>query len=536
MALTKSHISKTHLLAFLQDPASYPHDPAEVECVQTHASWVFMVDHYVYKVKKPVDFGFLDYSTLDKREHYCHREVELNRRLCSSIYLGVEAISLSKASGSLQFSDEGEVIEYAVKMKRLPEEHFLHKMVARDELRKEHINRIVDELVPFYSNRESTAEIRELGTVDHIRVNTDENFDQVEPFIGDMIERETFEAIQTYTNHFLEDHPALFRQRINNGHILDTHGDLHLEHINIQDNRVCIYDCIEFNKRFRYQDVANDVAFLAMDLDRAGEEELGRFFIDRFSEEMDDPGLLRMSDFYKCYRAMVRGKVECLKSGEEEVDDQERAEAREQARGYFHQALRYALLGSGPVALIFMGRIGTGKSTMASRLSRQFGLKHYASDVIRKELAGLPIDQMSPQEVRDELYSHKMSDKTYASLYDRASFHLQIGNSVILDATFSRRHKRDELIELMEKLEVPYYFVQARAPDEVIKERLKDREHGTNVISDARLENFDTLNSIFEPPEEISCEHHFSIPTDRPFGETTRQLYTELLDRHLDRV
>lgn len=531
----KIPVKQARLQQFLQDPSSYPHQPGHVECIQTHASYVMLVDPYVYKVKKPVDFEFLDYSTLEKRKYYCDQEVELNKRLCADMYLGVVPIRLT--DGKLTFDgDNGVIVDYAVKMKLLSKEHFLSEKVGNHVLSEADLKRTADKLAPFYRKQKPDDAIKQWGEIEKLKISTDENFTQTEEYIGQTLSQTTFDLVKSFTNQYYQHHQSLFQQRIKENRIKDGHGDLHLDHIHVTPEKVCIYDCIEFNDRFRYVDVANDVGFLAMDLDFHDQIRLSHLFIRKIAYEIDDPDLERLIDFYKCYRAYVRGKVESFRSTEKEVPPDDQQQAAKRAASYFDLSLKYAVLGSEPVAIILMGRIGTGKSTLARNISKQFNLEVYNSDRIRKELAGLPVHKMSPEEIHNDLYSKEMSEKTYAALYDRASVQLQVGRSVILDATFSRQAKRKSLVEMFKKIGVPYYFVETVTSDRIIKKRLVARENDSKVVSDARLENFETLNQIYESPEELNSGHLLTVNTEQPVEQSVRQIYKQLLDSHLKRL
>jgi predicted kinase len=252
--------------------------------------------------------------------------------------------------------------------------------------------------------------------------------------------------------------------------------------------------------------------------------------------ELDDHNLLRLIDFYKCYRAVVRGKVEALKSQDREILEKERHEAKQMVRHYFHLAMRYAVIGSRPIALIVMGRIGTGKSTLSHQLATQLGLYRFNSDRIRKELAGIPVTQPSPKSIHDFLYSQQMSDRTYNVLMDRSLDQLRKGRSVIMDATFSRRDKRRELIEMLNQLEVPYYFIEMQTRDQQIKQRLKNREKVEEIISDARLENFEPLNRIYQPPTEISTNRLLHMDTEQSVEESSKILLNKLVRAHIEQI
>jgi len=521
------------LLHFLEQPESYPHYPEKVEHVQTHISHVFIAPPFVYKFKKPVDFGFLDYSTLQKRHQYCQREIELNRRLTDDVYLGIVSICEENGTWDIRDGTAEDAVEYAVKMKKLPEQYFLHTFLDNDTLTQQHLDRVANKLADFYNSQEPDDEVLEWGRIEKIKVNTDENFSQTGPFVGQTLDENTYEAVRYFTNRYFDRYADLFEKRIAEQRIVDGHGDLHLEHIHITPKKVQIYDCIEFNDRFRYGDLAADLAFLAMDLDFNGRWSEERYFIDQMSEKLDDPDLSEIIDFYKCYRAYVKGKVKSLQSDEEEVPADERRQAAETAAHYFDLSLRYALLGSQPTMLVFMGRVGTGKSTLASYLEEKLDIERLSTDHIRKTLAGLPLDQRTPASQRDELYSSKMSAQTYDTLFDKAESQLQDGNSVILDATFSSRASRQQLINISKKMGGQLVFVEAQASENVIKQRLQHREEQEGVVSDARLEDFEQLNDRYQPPEEIDAGSFVGINTENPVDDTIRQLYLELIDKQI---
>ena len=521
------------LLQFMGQPESYPHKPAEVEHIQTHISHVFMAGTFVYKLKKPVDFGFLDYSTLENRRKYCRRELELNRRLTNDIYLGIVPIVWRDEDFVIADAEEadGSVVEYAVKMRRLPQQYFLHTFLEDDSLTLDHLDRVAQKLADFYRNQEPDEKILQYGTIDRIKVNTDENFEQTKPFIGQTIEQPAYEAIQYFTDHYFEQRKSLFQRRIDDGCIVDGHGDLHLEHIHITQQNVQIYDCIEFNDRFRYGDWAVDLAYLAMDLDFNSRWTESRYFIKKMAQKLEDPDLPQLLDFYKCYRAYVKGKVKSLQSAEDEVPKDEREKATQTAARYFDLSLRYALLGSKPAVLAFMGRVGTGKSTLARHLQQRLRISRYSTDRIRKAMANLPLHRRTPAVRRDELYSASMSARTYQALMERAEATLQKGESVILDGTFNSKSSRKRLQQLASEQEVPLIVIEAQVPDEVIKQRLRDRDQQDQVVSDARLEDFEKLDERYEPPKELTEKQLLQIGTDAELEQTVQSLYQKLIDR-----
>ena len=333
-------MSLPDFITWFLDPAHYDHPVDRVELVQTHISYVLLAGDFVYKFKKPVNFGFLDFTTLDKRRHFCQQELLLNRRLCPDIYLDVFPVSRQGAGFSFGCGGAGEAVEYGVRMKMMPQERMMGRVIAGGELNESHINDIVATLVPFYDKAAGGGEIAGFGTARAVGVNVLENFDQTRGFIGKgALQQSQFDAISSYARTFLQNE-GLFLARCAE-RVKDCHGDLYSANICLAD-KVYIFDCIEFNERFRYCDVASDVAFLAMDLDFHGLQALSGYFIDRFVVAGNDPGLPAVLPFYKCYRAYVRGKIGLFTAHAPEVDEITRNKALAQAEKYFLLAEEYA--------------------------------------------------------------------------------------------------------------------------------------------------------------------------------------------------
>src|SRR6266480_3489584 len=397
------------LVSFLEVPASYPHGTREVRSIQTHISWVFIAPPFVFKVKKAVNLGFLDFSTLEKRRHFCQRELELNRRLCPSVYLDI--VPIYKSASGFSFKAEGEMAEYSVKMRELPGGWFLSELLVKRLVGENEINRVISCLHRFYESQPPSPVIEEWGRPEKLKISTDENFAQVEPFVGRTISTVAFETIRHFTNHFYAANEKLLRERVQQHRIRDCHGDLHLDHIHITPEATTIFDCIEFNDRFRFIDIANDLAFLAMDFDFEGRRDLANLLLQTAAREFRDPEMLNVSDFYKCYRAFVRGKVESIQAVEPETVNL--GQHLKQAAHYFRLALQYAVAGSESLVLVVMGRVGTGKTTIAKQLASELGWRIFSSDEIRKTLACVPLTERTPPELRDKLYSEQMTMRTY---------------------------------------------------------------------------------------------------------------------------
>jgi len=319
-------------------PETYPQDPGKIDLIQTHISFVFLTKNYVYKVKKAVNFGFLDFSTIDKRQGFCEKELELNRRLCPEIYL--EVVPINKSS-TIKINGSGETIEYALKMKRLPQERIMTELLKENKVDKKIIDELAGIVAQFHSKALTNSEISVFGSLKMIKTNWDENFAQTTKYLNQTIPQTEFHFVQTRINAFMGKNTALFESRIVGKRIRDCHGDLHSGNIFITD-KICIFDAIEFNDRFRYSDVAADVAFLAMDLDFQQRPDLANYFIERYLANSKDQQLTQLLPFYKCYRSYVRGKVISFKLDDPNITSEEKLSATKDAQAYFKLAAGYA--------------------------------------------------------------------------------------------------------------------------------------------------------------------------------------------------
>ena len=331
------------LIAALMDPAAYPEPTGRVDLIQTHISWVLITDDFAYKVKKPVDLGFLNFTTLRRRHHYLQEELILNRRLCPEIYL--EVLPITVQGERVRVGGQGRPVDYILKMVRLPQNRMMDEVADRGELRREHLDRIISRLVPFYEQAATGPRINKYGEPAIIAYNHEENFSRTANLAGQMFPRELFQEIRDFARSFLSRHRDLFLKRIREGRIRDCHGDLHMKNICLAD-AIYVFDCIEFNPRFRYGDVAADIDFLAMDLDFHGLRDLSRYFVERFAAAYRDLDLLQMLDFYKCYRAYVRGKIHAFTAQDPVQPPETRDQALKTARAYFDLAGEYAEAGA----------------------------------------------------------------------------------------------------------------------------------------------------------------------------------------------
>ncbi len=330
-------------ISFLQrallNPEIYPDRPKHIKWAETHISLVFLTGTYAYKIKKPVNFGFLDFTSLEKRKFFCEQEVTLNRRLTRNLYLGVFPITEDR--GRISINGKGRIIEYAVKMKQIPDELLMSNLVQQNRVTPKMVEAISEKLVDFYSSAKTNDYIESFAKPGRVKQDTDENFVQTKKYIDVTIPRDVYEHIKGRTDHFFEEREKLFYRRIAFHRIRDCHGDLRLEHI-FWGKEVSIIDCIEFNERFRYTDVAADLAFLAMDIDFYDKPELNEPLIRTYIQKSGDEDLLKILDFYKCYRAYVRGKVDSLQFDDPNISEEKKRQAFNRALKYFDLAHQYA--------------------------------------------------------------------------------------------------------------------------------------------------------------------------------------------------
>jgi aminoglycoside phosphotransferase family enzyme/predicted kinase len=487
------------LITAMQEPGFYPQPPHAVEFRQTHISCVFLACEFVYKIKKPVHFPFVDYSTLELRYHFCQEEVRLNRRLTPQVYLGVLPIT-RRGDGFVLGARAVErfdaaAAEYVVKMRRLPDDRSLEKLRRGSQIDDGEMRRIARVLAKFHigaARERSTL----YGSPDAIAQSVGVNLEECRPFIGDTITEAEFTAIEEFNRRFIATNGELLDRRARAGMVREGHGDLRSEHICVTDE-IDVIDCVEFSERLRYADIASDLAFLLMDLDRLQAPALGHRLLAAYLPEVD-PEMPRLVNFYKCYRAVVRGKVASLKARAGEVPETQRSSARETARKYFGAAYRYAKAGS-PTLIVVCGLPASGKSTIAAALAERSGFAVFNSDVIRKRLAGKAPATRAGAAWTEGIYSPVLSAATYAVLLDAAAGELERGNGVIIDATFKENAERARMRDLARRMAVPIVFAECVVSDGQAKARMAARALEPAAVSDATWDIYLQHKAAFAP-------------------------------------
>jgi len=507
----------------MRKPEFYPHPASKIEQRETHISKVFMTGDYVYKIKKSVNMEFLDYTTLEKRKFYCRQEILLNRRLSHNIYIDVVAITLEKDRYYL--SGPGKPVEYAVKMRQLPEDASLIRMLKHGKVDKAAIDRLARTLAAFYSHSGTYGINTALGSWENIRSHCEENFRQTERFAGKLIDERVFQIVRAASRSFLHRRKSLFGHRVETEKIRDCHGDLRSGHVYFDDG-IQIIDCIEFNERFRYADITSDLAFLAMDLDFEGFPRKAWDFLNAYVGYANDPDIFVLLDFYKCQRALVRAKVNCLRLADENIGDWGKAKLRNEIMRYMDLAYQYSVQFTRPTLWVVCGMPASGKSTISGELSRVLGINVLRSDLVRKELFGLKPDTVMDVPFEKDIYAKEVSSLTYGKLLLLAQEEIENGTSVILDATFSTQHQRREAIRLAKNLDTNIIFIECVSPVALTKERILKRETEPS-ISDARLHHLKQLMNQFEPLHEVPEKMHIRVNTERSLAESIQQILSQ---------
>jgi aminoglycoside phosphotransferase family enzyme/predicted kinase len=508
--LMMTEMSPPGLIQFLLQPESYPEKTSSVAHVETHISHVFVGDTLVYKIKKPVNFGFLDFSSLKKRLRFCEKEVALNSRLARGIYLDVVPVYRSDTMYSFQKDRKSRIVEYAVKMKRIPMECLLFNLIMEGKPLYRDLEEVGRSLATFHQGIKPYMG-RKFGGIEIIHRASEENFNQVKPFLGMTIDEKTYEPIMNYTWDFLEKNGKIFSRRNRSGFIREGHGDLHCQHICLERPPI-IFDCIEFNDSFRIIDVLEDIAFLFMDLEYRGRFDLTSCLLKSYFESWQQAFNEDLLRFYKVYRAVVRGKVEGLTAGNV-GDEHERETATLRSRNYFALADYYVHKAREPFnPVVFMGLSGSGKSTIA----RDFAANSIIlrSDEIRKETSGINAGQHLYGAVGEGIYSPELTRQIYCSLVDNAVNNARKGRKVIVDATYLKANQRKHFYDSCISEGLNPFFVHFFASEATLRDRIRKRmEEGTD-ISDAHPGVLEHQLKHLEEPDELPSFRVLRINTE----------------------
>ena len=482
------------LIAALSDPAAYPR-PGPVEVRQTHISAVFLVGDTVYKIRKPVNLGFVDFSTLAKRKHDCEEELRLNRRLAPSVYRAVVPIAME--GDKVRVGGSGEPIEWAVEMVRLPDDATLKLQLARNEITSAQVENIAQRVAEFHRSAERGDHVSRYGRFDVVAGNARENFAQTKPHVGVTVRPTVYDRVRELTEKSLADLRPLIESRASRGVPCDTHGDLHLSHAYLFPDRpppedLVIIDCIEFAERYRFADPVADIAFLVMDLIYHGRRDLARVCADAYFAAAGEEEGRVLLPFYVAYRAVVRAKVEGMQFGEGEIPPHQREMVKWKAPAHWLLALGALEEPSRRPAMVLIGGLpGTGKSTLARGLAAAANFTVVRSDEVRKELAGVPVTEHA-----QILYTRGWTELTYSECWRRAVELLQNGRRVIVDASFADEARRRSFLYTARKQGVPGLLFLCQTDPAVVRERLRARR---GDASDADEHVYDQMKAQWQP-------------------------------------
>ncbi len=475
-------------------PEFYDHPVTEpIQLLQTHISFVLLTGEYAYKVKKPMNFGFLDFSTLEKRQFFCGEELRLNRRLAPELYLSV--LPIVEVDGKYHFDRKGEgtPVEYAIAMPEFSQADLLIEMFSADRLTVDHVKQIGEQLATFHQSALTNDHINSFGTMEAVQAVANDNYASTEKYIGIAQTQSQFDQTRAYTDKFFAENAALFSDRIAQGKVRECHGDVHLKNICLYQDRIQIFDCIEFNEPFRNSDVLYDAAFLLMDLQFRGRRDLANIFLNTYLERTGDYEGVVLLPLHCSMRAYIRAKVTSFLLDDPNIPAEVKANAQKEAAAYYQLACEYTQPKQGKL-IIMSGVSGSGKSTTAKAIALQQDAIYLRSDAIRKQIAGIDLMERGS----DAIYTPEMTLKTYTRLAELGSLLASKGFTVILDAKYDRLSLRSQAIAAAQAHNLPVEIIYCNAPLEVLEQRLRDRAKANNDIADATVEMLVSQQAAFE--------------------------------------
>jgi aminoglycoside phosphotransferase family enzyme/predicted kinase len=507
------------LINALMDPAFYDHTVIQCQLIETHISWIVLTGEYAYKIKKPVDLGFLDFSTLEKRHFYCTEELRLNRRLAPGIYLDVVSIHGTADRPSLK-SDNG-VIEYAVKMRQFPQEAQLDRALARGDLQFSKIDAIAQMIATFHDKIAVAGKDTDYGKPAQVYQPVQENFAQIRERISGETDLETLSELESWSAANYSTLSAVLSQRKADGHVRECHGDLHLRNLAWYYGEPLAFDCLEFNPNLRWIDVISEVAFLVMDLQDHQQAQLAQRFLNAYLQHTGDYAGIRLLRFYLVYRAMVRAKVDAIRAAQDGINQSERDEAEKDFAGYLQLAKSY-IRPSIPQLIITRGLSASGKTTETQPVLELLGAIRIRSDVERKRLFGIRADQSAAAKTGEGIYTADATQQTYARLVELTNIILDAGYTVIVDAANLKYEQRSLFQQLAAEKQVSYIILEFTAKPETLRRRIMERKHDA---SDANLEILEQQLLHWQPLAEDEHDYVVSINTEETYDVTA------LLDR-----
>ena len=520
MNRTALSVTSPSLVEAMLRPEFYPKPPEEVVHKETHISHIFLVGDLVYKIKKAVRFPFLDFSTLQKRRHFLQEELQLNRRLAPSVYLGVLPIAFDESGWRL--GSWGEPAEYTLVMRRLPEKRLLSCLLETNQATAALVEHLADHLAAFHTAAEPIQGLAPGTHWSAVRAMWNDNVAELEPLLTGTADRQASAMIRSYGAEFLGQNRDLFARRAAGGWIRDVHGDLHAEHICFAPEGIQIFDCIEFDAGLRRCDLAAEIAFLMLVLCVRGGEPLVRPFMERYLARMKDLEMMVLLPFYQSYRALVRAKVHGLRL----------RKWNDVSARYFNFAQHWVWQRFKPFLLLVCGLTGSGKSTLAGELSARLDVAVIRSDAVRKRIAGKGGSHSAA--LNEGIYTQAMTERTYGKMLQQAESCIQTGQGVIVDATFGRRSYREKFRHLAMQHGIPFLVLHCSAADATTAKRLAQRAATGTDISDGRWDIYVAQKAAYEPLEENPRNLLLDLSTDAPVDQLICEA-TAFLRARLDR-
>ena len=475
-------LTSSRLITALRDPSCYPHPVRHVDVIETHISWVLLTGDYAYKIKKPVTLGFLDFSSLEARRHYCDEELRLNRRTAPQLYLEVAAITGSVSRPAI--GGVGNAIEYAVRMRQFPEDALLDRMARGATLQPYHLDHLAQRLAEFHSQIGRASAGTAFGSPQCVLDNASRNFSEIELLAPIEHDLQLLRRLRDWTGNEHASLTAVLDSRKLDGFVRECHGDLHLGNIALIDDVPTPFDCIEFNADFRWIDVMNEIAFLVMDLLGHRLPRLAFRFLNAYLEITGDYAGVRVLRFYLVYRALVRAKVTCIRAQQPGIGDDDMRHAGQIFRNRLQLAQRLAAW-SRPALIIMHGLSGSGKTTVSQALLETFGAVRLRSDIERKRLHGLKAAVRTGSSIETGIYAVSATEGTYGQLARSARELLMAGYPVIVDATFLKHPDRDAFRRLASGTGVPFAMASCVAQEATLRERVAKRDSEGKDASEA---------------------------------------------------
>lgn len=513
------------LIQTLQNPTLYDHPTEAFKVLETHISWVILTGPYAYKIKKPVNFGFLDFSSLDKRKYFCEQELQLNRRLAPSIYIDTVSISGSVTHPKIDNKEGTPPFEYALKMVQFPQDGLLSTLQEERALTSTHISELSVILANFHKNVETAPLNSTYGAPNSVYSPVEENFSQLKSRLNtlNLDPVSTLDSLKEWALSSFQRLRPLIETRKAQGFVRECHGDLHLGNITLFNNALVVFDCIEFNPALRWVDVISDLAFLVMDLEKRGQTAYANQLTNAYMELTGDYNGMALLNFYKSYRAMVRAKVAVLSIKE----DSENIDAEKSNRSLMKECQQYISLADSYEAipnryiLLMHGYSGSGKSVVSNTLVEQLGAIRIRSDVERKRLFNYQTNDSTKSSLNNGIYTEEATQKTYSHVTKLTATLLNSGVPVIVDAAHLKRWQRDLLLQEAKSHAVPLLIISCCAADEILKERVEKRLNEKSDASEADIRTLKNQQQTSDGLSHSELQYTVHVHTDNEYYLTT---------------